>query len=368
MSWTKLHSKLSSSEHFADLVAEHGPWTGLVWCLILANGGVWGRLPRSPRQLRLRIAGLLDSLTTEQLEQSIQGLLAADMLHEYTDSEGRALLEIVNWWAYNETNFARVGRPEYGPAPDWQPPDALLRYLALVVDGHYPNRSLDSELQRLRLDESETIRRLFTDYSETTHGVQEEQAAVQELPPEPILHDYSVTTPPRDVRLETQTRDTDTATEGEKPPSVVLDTRARARGSVERLNPAVIAEEKAQIDGHGQDDAMVLNNNGLLKDHIRGLCPDLTLRQVQWLTVNISRTLRTETFPWTECEFRAYLQEAPPTPATDFKQWLARAERVAHARTQEARASPAPPDTSEPELFKQARALQEEASDVDLAE
>lgn len=120
---------------------------------------------------------------------------------------------------------------------------------------------------------------------------------------------------------------------------------------------------------------IMLQENGRLKTLLVDLCPEMSqTRRDRWCYALAVAAADTN-FPLDKQGLMDFLVEPghAPSVARRPETWLDWAERKTRARMreeQEARASPPPPDTSEPELFKQARALQEaeESTDANLAE
>jgi len=144
--WSKLHSATNDSLTIADLIDKH-PDAAILWFMLIADAGVWGRFPAEPRLLKHRIVGLSERLTSAVVAEQTQVLVDAGLLVAYDDElSGTPAIAIVSHFEHNPTHsWHRLGSPEFGHPPSWVTPDDLATYLEKVALDKYAGKDLRTE-------------------------------------------------------------------------------------------------------------------------------------------------------------------------------------------------------------------------------
>lgn len=107
-----LDTSIWANEHFADLP----PMGRLLLIGIITLADDQGRCKANPAYLRSQIFPY-DNLATEDIDAWLQQLRANETIILYT-ANGKAYLQMINWWSYQPLDWAR---PSDHPAPDgWQ--------------------------------------------------------------------------------------------------------------------------------------------------------------------------------------------------------------------------------------------------------
>lgn len=195
--WTRLYEKATESEHLTD-VLDRDPEAFVLFVLMMAKAGVWGRFPGNPKLLKARVAPLSERLTPKRIAELLPLLEEpppgerAGLVQRYVDDRGLACLAITNHMLYNSRQqWHRVGAPEFPPPPGFEPPGPLCLYLEKVARGVYRDKTFADECARFRL-RPEVVQRggnappqaELPLASETAKPIDETPAPAPEAPPE----------------------------------------------------------------------------------------------------------------------------------------------------------------------------------------
>ena len=154
MNTTNLSDATCSDELLGDLVDED-PRFGALWLYILAASQPWGRFPANVKLFKARVCPMVDTLTGATLQELVERLIAVGMLTRYVCPwTGSDCIAVVNHGRYNGTGrkYHRMGKPEFGPHPGWEPPEQLVAYLRYVAGGRYESKTLEGESEKFGID------------------------------------------------------------------------------------------------------------------------------------------------------------------------------------------------------------------------
>jgi len=184
MNTTNLSDQTCTDELLGDLIDED-PRLGALWLLILAASQPWGRFPANIKLFKARVCPMVDSFSGDALQALVDRLVDAGMMAKYTCPWSQtACLAVVHHARYNGDGrrFNRLGKPEYGPHPGWQPPHQLVSYLQAVSAGKFVDKKTGKALREFGaecekfgvdpalLDMSGTTPAPIPDYSRTAPG------------------------------------------------------------------------------------------------------------------------------------------------------------------------------------------------------
>jgi hypothetical protein len=144
--WTKLHASTTQSLKIGNLIDEE-PEAFILFTLMIAKAGVWGRFPAHPKLLKGIVAPLSDRLSAQKitellavLENSTYGLVTR------YEVDGQEYLYNTGHFENNpDQSWHRVGKLELPHPPDWSPPPSLVLYLAKVREGVYKGKKFMAE-------------------------------------------------------------------------------------------------------------------------------------------------------------------------------------------------------------------------------
>lgn len=147
--WTKLHRKTNDSLVIAELIDEQ-PDAAILWFMLIAASGVWGRFPADTRQLRHRVCGLSERLSGEVLGAAVDVLRRGGLLQLYRTTDTNVQVLVIPSHFEHNPNHAwhRVGEPEFSHPPGWEPPKSLLKYLRKVKAGAYKDKQTVEECEK----------------------------------------------------------------------------------------------------------------------------------------------------------------------------------------------------------------------------
>ena len=150
MRYTKLHHETCEDERLAAL-ADEDPELIVIWHYLLAGAAPWGRFPAAPRLLKARLCPLVDRLDADKLGRPVDRLIEAGMLTRCSCPwRGDECLAVTHFSRWNGAGrqYHRMGKPEFGPSPAWEPPADLLRYLAMVAKGRFRGKTVAGEAEK----------------------------------------------------------------------------------------------------------------------------------------------------------------------------------------------------------------------------
>ena len=154
MGYTAVHDTLCNDVKIAELTDED-PSIPALFLLVLAASNPWGRLPAHPKLLRARACPLIESWSPEYFEHLIERLVEAGILTRYhCPWRGTECIAVTNYSRYNQSGkqYHRMGKPEYGPPPNWVPPTDLESYLKKVANGTFKRKNLTEEVEKFGVD------------------------------------------------------------------------------------------------------------------------------------------------------------------------------------------------------------------------
>ena len=157
--WTRLHDKTNLSLKVADLIDQE-PEAFVLFTLMIAKAGVWGRFPGHPKRLKAVVAPLVDRLTAARIQELLL-ILEAEPYRFVTqyEVEGESYLYNTGHFDNNPmTAWHRVGPPDYPHPLDFVPPPGLIEYMRRVHEGKLPTKDFVTECVRLQLDSMTMIR------------------------------------------------------------------------------------------------------------------------------------------------------------------------------------------------------------------
>ena len=152
--WTRLYEKSTSSLHLSDLIDEE-PEAYVLFTLMVAAAGVWGRFSANPKMLKSKVAPLCDRLSAARIVELLPLLekpFADDdqygLVRRYQVG-GQEYLCITKHFVYNgKQSWHRVSRPDIPNPQDWLPPNELIAYLCKVRDEKFEKKSLGVECEK----------------------------------------------------------------------------------------------------------------------------------------------------------------------------------------------------------------------------
>ncbi len=156
--WNKLHSATNESLAVADLI-DRQPDAAILWFMMIAGAGAWGRFPAEPRKLARRVCGLSERLTGNIVSGLVKTLVAKGLLIAYADHKGAECLAISNYFEHNDSHaWHRLGPPEFGHPPNWIVPKKLREYFGKIAEDKFIGKKLAAECDKFMISP--------TDYSQ----------------------------------------------------------------------------------------------------------------------------------------------------------------------------------------------------------
>lgn len=146
MAFTKLHRCTCEDEKLAE-VADENAETALFWFMLLAAAPPWGRFPLNPRKLKIRVCPFIGRLTAESIPGHIERLCSRGMLVRYVCAwSNEQCLAVAHYSEYNNAGYQyhKMGKPEFSPPPDWDPPRDLTRFVESVRLGKFRGRKYEA--------------------------------------------------------------------------------------------------------------------------------------------------------------------------------------------------------------------------------
>ncbi len=129
----------------------------LLWRLC-AKADVYGTLRADPlRRLKLEVAGTRANLSLEDFASALDTLERHDLIVRYIVG-GVGYVHICNFIKHQTCRWARMGKPDYPPPPDWKPPPNLVKYI----------ESAKENPEEYYLDDTYSLLLQESDYSRST--------------------------------------------------------------------------------------------------------------------------------------------------------------------------------------------------------
>lgn len=149
--WNKLHSATNESLVVADLIDKE-PDAAILWFMMIAGAGAWGRFPAEPRKLARRVCGLSERLTGSVVAAQTKALAARGLIVVYADHNGAGCIAISHYFEHNDKHaWHRLGPPEFGHPPNWIVPQSLIEYLEKVAADKFKGKELAAECDKFMI-------------------------------------------------------------------------------------------------------------------------------------------------------------------------------------------------------------------------
>ena len=143
--YTALHARSCESLVLSALIDEC-PDAYILFIQMIAGAGAWGRFPAHPKLLRRRVLGLSERMTAEIVGDALTELSRRNLVVIYPDGAGQEVVALRTHFEHNPHHgWHRLGPPEFPPAPDFDPPADLLKYLDKVRQGKFRGKTYGEE-------------------------------------------------------------------------------------------------------------------------------------------------------------------------------------------------------------------------------
>lgn len=112
-----IYASISTSERVSRLRVKGA----LVFTWLIAHCDGQGRYAGSERKIKVEVVPFLEEITEDDIEQALKAMEEEMLIHLYTDSQARGLIQVLDWWQW-QTGL-RIRTPSrYDPPPieDWQ--------------------------------------------------------------------------------------------------------------------------------------------------------------------------------------------------------------------------------------------------------
>ena len=110
-----IYNTISYSERVASLGAKGA----LVFTWLITHCDAQGRMPGKPSVVKQLVVPFIDEITTEDVEQSLESMHKQKLIELYEDSNGRPLIQILDWWQW-QTGLKYKAASHYEAPKCWE--------------------------------------------------------------------------------------------------------------------------------------------------------------------------------------------------------------------------------------------------------
>lgn len=110
-----IYNTISTSERVASLGAKGA----LIFTWLITHCDSQGRTPGKPKVVKQLVVPFIDEITTEDVEQSLESMEERKLIELYEDSNGRPLIQILDWWQW-QTGLKYKAASHYEAPKGWE--------------------------------------------------------------------------------------------------------------------------------------------------------------------------------------------------------------------------------------------------------
>jgi hypothetical protein len=123
----------------------HDAETSMIYSAMVACRGRWGRLPGEPSELRDKLGPEVGEMPLSSVERAVNMAVSSGLAEAYQCPWSGELALSLRCGGEGRRQFTRMGRPAFGPPPDWEVPSDLLEYLMAVANGWVSGKRVVAE-------------------------------------------------------------------------------------------------------------------------------------------------------------------------------------------------------------------------------
>ena len=110
-----VYNSISTSERVASL----GVKGALLYTWLITHCDSQGRMPGKPQVLKQLVVPFLDEMTVEDIKAGIRLMEEQSLIRTYMDSNGRPLIQILDWWQW-QTGLKYKAPSHYEAPEGWE--------------------------------------------------------------------------------------------------------------------------------------------------------------------------------------------------------------------------------------------------------
>lgn len=110
-----IYNTVSTSERVASL----GVKGALLFTWLITHCDAQGRTPGKPIVVKQLVVPFIEEITTEDVEQSLESMQKQKLIELYEDSNGRPLIQILDWWEW-QTGLKYKAASHYEAPEGWE--------------------------------------------------------------------------------------------------------------------------------------------------------------------------------------------------------------------------------------------------------